>query len=389
MLSDAVGIFARRVIQKELDFLRRTTLPPDRATDLLGKLKSPRRQAIEAEWEVVLVASLSRIAEVQYERPMRTVRPDLCVRFESEGREVQFIADIVTVSDKEINKRNPADFFFEEFYRIATKAGLPNGGFDIRIGDLVSGHYPDKSRRLLLPPKGSIPQFLQREMKGFFREIKSEPTKAHIFERNEADVQFIIRYSPSSIGHNTGGHALCAAPLSLHGNPLFLNLKEKAKQLRRSGYSGLMGIIVADGDCHSLRSAHPGCGPWSRDQIVEAFLRLHPQIGFVTTTHHETKGSWTTTAHKLHNKIYWQRPFDPILISNVYPLFDAAFKSLPPACASPHNAWLDIRARKHISRGCRLGQYDRVGIKRVSFSARTFAGLIGGTFTFEDPTGND
>jgi hypothetical protein len=315
-----VGIFRRRIIQRELDFLRETTIAPDRARDLLGKLNSPRRQAIAAEWEVVVTASLSHLAEVRYELPMGTVRPDLCVRFECDGRDIEFIADIVAVSDEQTDKRNPADFFFEEFSRVAANAGFANGGFDIRIRDLISGQYPNKSQRLLLPSKGDIPQFLKREMKAFFREIKSAPAKLHVFERNEPGVQLTITYNPSSIGHNTGGHALCAAPFSLRHNSLFCRLEEKATQLKNSGYAGLMGIIVVDGDCHSLRSTYPGAGPWSRDQIVEEFLRLHSRITFITTTHHETKGSWTNTEHKLYNKIYWQRPFDPALTSNLYPL---------------------------------------------------------------------
>ncbi len=379
-----MGIFRRRIIQRELESLRGTVIPADRAKDLIAKLNSRRRQSISSEWEVVLAGSLSRVAEVHYEQAMGSVRPDLRVRFESDGRDMEFVADILAVSDEENNKRNPADFFFEEFRRVAAKAGLTNGGFDIRIGDRVTGKYPDKKQLLLLPPKGSIPEFLRRETKAFFREIKSEPSIPRVFKRNEPDVQFAITYNPTSGGYNTGGYAYCGLPFSLKRNPLFSGSNEKATQLKESGYERLMGIIVVDGDCHSLRSANPGAGSWSRDQIVEEFLRLHPRITFVTTTHHETQSSWTTTKETLYNKIYCQRPFNQKLTANLYQLLNAAFKSLPLPCASPQNAWRDIRAKKQIMRGCRLGDYRWSPPKKLSFSSRTFSGLIAGTLTARD-----
>src|SRR2546428_260162 len=114
-----VAIFRRRIIQRELDFLRPSILKPEREKDLLCKLNGSNRQAIAAEWEIVVVASFARIATVGYEEPIGSVRPDLFVRHRGESAPVEFVADIVAVSDLETDKRNPSEFFFSEVGRIA------------------------------------------------------------------------------------------------------------------------------------------------------------------------------------------------------------------------------------------------------------------------------
>jgi hypothetical protein len=86
----------------------------------------------------------------------------------------------------------------------------------------------------------------------------------------------------------------------------------------------------------------------------------------------------------LHNKIYWKRPFDETLTVKLYPVINAGFKQLPPPTQSPQNAWADIRSRKQISRGCRLGAYTWTPTRELSISSRTFTGLIAGTLTERD-----
>ncbi|HEX4666014.1 MAG TPA: hypothetical protein VH207_05395, partial [Chthoniobacterales bacterium] len=211
-----MAIFRRRVIQQELDFLRRGVVPPERARDLIQRLNGSRPQAIPAEWEVVLLASLARVASVKYERAFNAVRLDFFVR----GEGVEFAGDIVAISDVDIAKRNPAEFFFRECGRIAATFGFDNGGFDIRIADRTTGKYPDKRTELLLPVKGDIPQFLGRELRPFFQQIRSDPGEVHVLRCVQPGIKFRITFDPKLLGSTTGRYASAAAPMSLRRNPL-------------------------------------------------------------------------------------------------------------------------------------------------------------------------
>ncbi|MBA3354321.1 MAG: hypothetical protein H0U23_18165 [Blastocatellia bacterium] len=146
----------------------------------------------------------------------------------------------------------------------------------------------------------------------------------------------------------------------------------------------MKGIIVADGGSHSLTAENVGGGQWSRDQIVEAFLREHPAIDFVTTTAFQARGAWSKIEYGFRNKIYWRRPFDEALIRKLYPLVNDALTQLPPPVDSPQNAWRNVRSRNHICRGRRLGAYSWTPGQRLAISSRTFTGLMAGTLTDRD-----
>jgi hypothetical protein len=173
--------------------------------------------------------------------------------------------------------------------------------------------------------------------------------------------------------------------MSLRRNPLFAGLNAKARQLRRSAYGGVKGIFVTDGDCRSLAAGvGSGLGGWSTDQIVEGFLAEHPLIHFVTTTRYENHFGWSRQKHVLHNKVYWQRPFDSALTAKLFPVLRNIFRALPPVIASPGNAWREIRNRLQIDRSRHLGACRWGGTKKLSISSRTFLGLLAQTLSRRD-----
>ena len=63
-----MALFHRRIIQRELDFLRPKILRAERENDVLRKLNSHNRQALAMEWEIAIVASLARLADVTHEK---------------------------------------------------------------------------------------------------------------------------------------------------------------------------------------------------------------------------------------------------------------------------------------------------------------------------------
>lgn len=380
-----MAIFSRRVVQRNLDYLTPNIPKLDDRQDILSRLNSRRRVAITAEWEVVFAGSFCTVAAVQYQRLFdetgKRRSPDLFVRAESDGNALEFLADIVAPSDEGITKDNPADFFFAEFARIAATSGVGNGGFDIRIGDRQLGNYPDKKRRLLLPPKGEIPSFIRREVRPLFTQVKAEPEAPHVFLCRRTGIEISVAYHPLRNGYNTGGCGLCESPLSLEGNPLFASLNAKATQLRESRYTGIKGIVVADGGCRALSSTNrSGGSPWSRDEIVEHFLTKHPYVDFVTATQCRTIAS-SSIAYELCHKIYWQRPFDNSKTTKLYPVLNSALKALPRVQETPDNAWRNVRAGRDIAEGWNLGASSWTPGRSLAYSSRTFLALVAGTLS--------
>src|ERR1700680_1121995 len=102
-----MALFARRVIQQRLNFLRSTVLTPGQAERLVRQLNSASRHVIPTEWELVVVAAFAKYSPVQYEPPLGGGHPDL---FLNEDNELKFAADITTASDHGINKANPSEF---------------------------------------------------------------------------------------------------------------------------------------------------------------------------------------------------------------------------------------------------------------------------------------
>jgi hypothetical protein len=378
-----MAIFARRTIERELDLVRHNVVfNRDQLPAILGNLNGRNsRQAIATEWEVILLAELSRHARVDYEKPFGSKHPDLFVQFDSNlGDLVEFVADIVCVSDLHDEERNPIRYLWQEFHRVAWKVGVRSGGFDIQIRDQTLGTFPEKRRQLLLPPRDQIPSFLKQHVTPFLRRVRAYPTTPQSFESYIPGAGISIRYDPQRLDYNSGGHVCCSSPTALTGNVLYRSLNDKAKDLRESAYDGVKAIIVTDGGCRALTSQdRRGGTPWGRGEIIKEFLKRHPYIDFVTTTHYEYRLS--DRRHTLNSNAYWQQPFNEHRITRIFPLLDDWLTSLPEVVKSPVNAHADIASRKQIRNCCAIGWYQYTPPSRLAFSCRAFVDLIAGTMT--------
>ncbi len=341
----------------------------------MSRLNSRRPQAISAEWEVILGSALTQNSTVQYQKRFGLPRPDFLVR--TRDGTTEFLVEIVTPSDHGASKQNPVGLFFSELERLASRQGIL-GGLNVRVGETMIGRYPDRKRRLLLPPPRHIPRHVNDNFGEFLTQISTAPDCARAAVSQSPGVDISIVYDPKARPFNTGSYGVCEMPSSLEQNAVFRSLDEKARQLRRSGYAGLKGIMVTDGDCSALGTrGRTGGDPWSCDEIVEHFLAKHRFVDFVTTTYSET--ATTGGIHeKLHHKVYWQLPFDDSKITRILPVIGSALQQLPRPEKSPANAWLSLREGHDISDGCEFGACTWTPNRRLEYSARTFLEIIAG-----------
>lgn len=112
-------VLSRRVIQRLLD-KSLSFSSQAQAKDLCRRLNKGNREALDAEWELIVFTALASIGKVEYERPGERTRPDIHFRSQT----LSFVADVRTVSDQNYDRENPLRELIDEVHQIT-----PYGGY--------------------------------------------------------------------------------------------------------------------------------------------------------------------------------------------------------------------------------------------------------------------
>jgi hypothetical protein len=212
---------------------------------------------LATEWEILVLNLLSKVGNLKHERTFQNgKRPDIYFR----SKRIQpFIADITAVSDRDLDKKNPSDFFYECVREYFRKSSLLIGGLTIEFSGERIGEYRDQRVKLHLPPKREIPVFVQKHFAAIVQAIKSDPHRSFVTRIVEDNVDIGFSYGPGSIDVIVAGPPH-RAPYSRQDNPVFNALKAKARQLKQCGFRGPAGVFLCDADCYALRDRPRGAG---------------------------------------------------------------------------------------------------------------------------------
>lgn len=203
--------------------------------------------------------------------------------------ELSFHADVTSVSDTGVDRRNPFQEFMDLIETAKRSLGLGVGGVYLNVLERNEITTKGRRRKLRLPPYKDLAQHVQDvivpEMK---RQLALSQWPLEMkFDNDTVGYGLQITDGPYS-GGSFGAYDI---PTVEEQNPLFYALKKKATQLR--GAPSLSGIIVGDGDCASM-DANPSS--WSgvpTSKIVETFLQKHDWIDFVMLiTVTNTRSGW-------------------------------------------------------------------------------------------------
>lgn len=269
-------IFHRRVIQQELNNLRRH-LQGYEVDRLVRRLNSSDRDRLSAMWEVMVLAPLCELGRVDVEKEINGGnKPD--VHFSGNP---SFIADITSISDQGIEDRNPVSEFSIEVERVKTALGMPMGGIDFRIESIRRKLGSGTAVDLRVPDKAKLRDFIERriapEIEGRLR--AGEQRMRIEIDDEEAKLTLVI--DPSKGPNNWGSYPTFDVTEAIDRNPLANALQRKAAQLCNA--RGLKGIFVCDTGSTSLRGRGLGAVGFSPQKIVQHFLRQYSHIDFVIT----------------------------------------------------------------------------------------------------------
>lgn len=389
LLRDAIGkiyypvaLFSRRVVQRSLSFLRKHVLTPLQTDRLVSRLNSASRHVIPTEWEVIVVAASAKHGSLRYEPAMGKACPDIWLENAGNDRDIAFVAEAVAVSDYGTMEKNPSDFLFDQLFMMAMKLGLNWSSLGWHVGDRMEGRYPNRWIKVLLPGKSVIQSRLKSSIKPFLLRVRNEPSRPHELIWNEPDVDFRLIHDPTQRQARFGGPLIATVPYSKTQNPLYERLRSKAKQLAKTGFSGIKGVIVGDADCYCLQKRSGDGSSYGVREIVRAFLSRYPSVTFVTTSRYEHQTSYMMEqGHFLRHNVYFRDGLSDSGRNKLLYLLDDLFGDVPRPIQSPSNALRDVVARRELSRGSRIGAYEWQGTQKLKIPTRVFLGLVGRTLT--------
>jgi hypothetical protein len=268
-------IFARRALQRRLDELR-STLGGEIVAALARRLNRTGKDRMAAMWELVVLHSLSKLGTVGIEAPLPSGRrPDIVFR----DNTISFTADVTTVSDEGLDERNPYRELSEALEKTKSRLGLKVGGMDLRVGSRRETTARGTRTVLRLPERKQIREFVRSQIEPRFREQIAQGKEVIEVHIDDEVAGLHIQIDPHRAPYNSGSYASYDVPTIKDGNPLYNALRSKADQLR--GASGIVGIIVGDGDNRALADRQNNWNEFDARAIVDEFLRQHSSLHFV------------------------------------------------------------------------------------------------------------
>ncbi len=301
-----MAIFSRRSVQQLLNKAS-VIISPGGLRRHLDRLNARRfnlqriNDVMSSEWELAVLVALSECGQVSCEVSFGgATHPDIF--FESPQTNLQFLADVRTVSDYGRHKENPVDTFENELIRIAQKHHVPANrlnyhiegikisakgrklhtkrDFGSSIGPRLKPVTQDSQIRLRLPPKGKMGDFVNQNITPFLQNISQDPNLPSELKIDSNEAEITLRYDPKQ-EYFTGNYLSYTVTHSPDRNPVYRALEDKSKQLRKSGFTGIKGVFLCDGDCQLLKDKANASLSFSIDEVLWYFLKQDTTIDFV------------------------------------------------------------------------------------------------------------
>lgn len=371
-----MAMWARRRIQRYLEensaFVSQSTLH-----DWVQRLNTISDDYVATEWEVALLNAFATLGTVQHEPALGRKRIDLV--FTSSNSKLSFGADIATVSDQQLHRENPVEAFSEELSRRARRTNIRTGGFSFHVGEKQQPTYlgSGNQRSLLLPAASGFGTCIfNPEWEDFIRLVKSQPSKSREYTARSKSPAVLVSivYHPGTFGVFQGQHGSYTGATVVNDNPLFNALKAKARQLKKSGYTGPRGTIICDGGSRMLTS-WPDWSTYSMAQVVAEYFRQHRSVDFVAIVAIKQGNSWGRSEYVYDPKCFFSKR-SRVSAPDLVGLIAEVVRRLPPVQLTPENAVRVMKWKKSGKYGP-LGGWS-VGGNKVKISARDLLALMAG-----------
>ena len=382
-----MAIFLRREIQRRVDEAA-AFVSSDKLDAILRRLNLVNKQAIEAQWELAWLTSLSRVGDVGYEVnfPSGTSFPD--IHFTQGG--FSFIADVTSASDNGYDDENPIAEFNEAINRLYDKHRA-TGGFAVQIESEVVGPYRDGRVKLFIPAKSGVEAFIRQSFSDFVKNAVANPQVPSRCEAVFEGKIIAITYDPARRPYNHSASYLSPnVPYSARRNPVYNALKAKKEQLKKSGFSGLKGIILCDASCRMLTASNSGSAISLRE-ILAIFSAGTQSVDFILTVGvEEQPRSWSErSTYRLKSYLHLRNGLPDRTKNNITRTLTLAIRQLPTPQRAGYQALYRLRhgsppsaSYAGISGSFELAASNQT--MKIKISSRRLLALISGEITAEE-----
>ena len=297
-----MAIFSRRTIQRLINENALFTEKKD-LKEQINKLnlekKNTGKDAISAEWEIVILNVLANAGKVSHHQKfVGTTQPDIYFELNN----ASFVADVVAVSDDGKNKQNPVEELKEWLDQTISEFGYSPNNFELRLGGNYGSKLYKTKTELKIPSLALISNsenLLGIDFINFLKEIPKSSSSTMIYRDS--------KYSLSVIYSEYANYSSMLYPSyneinSLVNNAVYSNLEKKAEQLKKAQSYLPLGIFICDGGFDSFNTMSSLHG-YSINEVIGYFLKSFQTISFVFTTTIEQSSSNGQDV-KVKTKIY-------------------------------------------------------------------------------------
>jgi hypothetical protein len=382
-----MALFLRRKIQRRIEEAA-AFVPADKLDGLVRRLNLDNKQAIEAQWELAWLTALSRVGDVGYEVPIPsgTSFPDIHFKQGS----FSLVLDVTSASDGGYEEENPINEFSRAIDQLYRKHHT-RGGFSVKIDSEVVGPYGDARVKLFIPGKSELHTFVRRHFGDFVRNAVANPEVPSSCSAEFRGRVIAMAYNPQQRPYNHGAsHLSPNVPYSAKRNPVYNALKAKKEQLKKSGFTGLKGIVLCDASCRMLTASNSG-STFSLRDILARFSAGTQSVDFILTVGvEEQNGSWSRrSTYRLKPYLHLRDGLTATDKENITRVLTMAVRHLPaPKRAgyqalhqlehgSPPSAWY-----AGISGSFELAADDHN--MKIKISSRRLLALIAGEITADE-----
>src|SRR6266567_3764041 len=174
-------MFSRRDIQRSVNELARV-LSVAQLELLVRRLNSRSLEQIGAEWEAIVLAAIGRVAQLKYEHNSGgTSRPDILASLDNP--QLDFVADVCTASDADMEEVNPVEFLREQIVVAARKLGMTGAGLFLKV-DRMEPKGKRQRSFLALPSKGEVPGFVRVNIQPFLEQVAATTSINRVLKHN-------------------------------------------------------------------------------------------------------------------------------------------------------------------------------------------------------------
>lgn len=373
-----MAIFSRRTIQRIINE-NASFITEDQSANQIKKLNEGD---LSFEWEVVLLNIFGRIGKVIHEPPFENSARKIDVLFSTQITDkVEFLADIVTISDSFAEKENPLEYLDNKLLQIQLENNLP-GGFGIQVtGNTAQITYLRKKQKLSIPNKSNFDkEIFNNDFKSFIKNVIKFPNQENELHIDRDGINLKIIYS---LGRTiSSSHPSYKEIIGIEDNTLWRTLIRKYNQIKETDYQGHIGIIVCDGDCQSLKDFSASWYGKTSGDVIRHFLRKKHRVSFVLVCYVEQSFDYGVE-NKIICKIFRGMNFDDNL-TEFFTYFENNIKNIFPIPERDARNALNLVKTEPKNEGRSFFGSGVMGGDEIKISSRALLDLLAGKITYEE-----